>query len=102
VKTVGVAFAVSLGIDRSQKLAPLVVGTTMLVNSSCPNILSALDLTRPGALTTRSCSQKSQSSAEGLDSRIGSRRSPAMAVSFAIIVIVLQGAAGIVFDGCER
>ncbi|MBX6321203.1 MAG: methanol/ethanol family PQQ-dependent dehydrogenase [Rhodospirillaceae bacterium] len=49
VKSLAVAFTFSLGVDRGQESAPLVVGGTMYVVTPYPNILYALDLTRPGA-----------------------------------------------------
>jgi glucose dehydrogenase len=44
-----VAFTLSLGVERGQEAAPLVVGDTMYVVTPFPNILYALDLTKPGA-----------------------------------------------------
>ena len=42
-------FTFSLGIDRGEEAAPLVVDNTMYVVSAYPNNLFALDLTKPGA-----------------------------------------------------
>jgi PQQ-dependent dehydrogenase (methanol/ethanol family) len=42
-------FSFSLGVDRGQEAAPLVVGGTMYVVSAYPNFVYALDLTKPGA-----------------------------------------------------
>jgi len=50
VATLQVAFTFSLGVDRGQEAAPLVVGDTLYVVSPYPNILYALDLTQGGAL----------------------------------------------------
>src|SRR6266513_144604 len=44
-----VAFTFSLGVNRGQEAAPLVVNSTMYVVTSYPNFLYALDLTNPGA-----------------------------------------------------
>jgi len=44
-----VAFSFSTGVDRGQESAPIVVGNTMYVLTPFPNLLYALDLTRPGA-----------------------------------------------------
>jgi lanthanide-dependent methanol dehydrogenase len=44
-----VAWTFALGVLRGQEAAPIVAGDTMFVVSPYPNILYALDLTRPGA-----------------------------------------------------
>ena len=44
-----VAWTFSTGTDRGQEGAPLVVGDTLYIVTPYPNILYALDLTRPGA-----------------------------------------------------
>src|SRR5215218_5208287 len=44
-----VAFTFSTGVNRGQEAAPIVVGGTMYVLTPYPNILYALDLTKPGA-----------------------------------------------------
>jgi PQQ-dependent dehydrogenase (methanol/ethanol family) len=49
VKNLTVAFTFSTGVNRGQESAPLVVGSTMYVLSPYPNILYALDLSKPGA-----------------------------------------------------
>ena len=43
-------FSFSLGVDKGQEAAPLVVGSTMYVVSAFPNYVYALDLARDGAL----------------------------------------------------
>jgi PQQ-dependent dehydrogenase (methanol/ethanol family) len=43
------AWSFSTGVMRGQEAAPLVVGSTMYVVTPYPNILYALDLTKPGA-----------------------------------------------------
>ena len=49
VKNLQVAFTFSLGVNKGQEAAPLVVGNTMYIVTPYPNILYALDLTKPGA-----------------------------------------------------
>jgi PQQ-dependent dehydrogenase (methanol/ethanol family) len=49
VRNLKVAWTFSTGVNRGQEAAPIVAGTTMYVVSPYPNILYALDLTRPGA-----------------------------------------------------
>ena len=49
-KGLRVAWTFSVGVDRGQEAAPLVVGDTMYVVTSYPNILYALDLKKNGAL----------------------------------------------------
>ncbi|MDB5560278.1 MAG: PQQ-dependent dehydrogenase, methanol/ethanol family [Enterovirga sp.] len=49
VKGLQVAFTFSMGVNRGQESAPIVVNNTMYVVAPYPNILYALDLTQPGA-----------------------------------------------------
>jgi len=49
VKNLQVAFTFSLGVNKGQEAAPLVVGATMYIVTPYPNILYALDLAKPGA-----------------------------------------------------
>src|SRR5881227_1119377 len=49
VKNLKVAFTFSLGYNKGQEAAPLVIDNTMYIVSSYPNVLYALDLTKPGA-----------------------------------------------------
>ncbi len=44
-----VAFTFSTGVNRGQESAPIVVGDTLYLVTPYPNILYALDLSRPGA-----------------------------------------------------
>src|SRR4051794_29522835 len=44
-----VAFTFSTGVNKGHEAAPLVVGNTMYIVTPYPNILYALDLTKPGA-----------------------------------------------------
>ena len=48
VKNLQVAFTFSLGVNKGQEAAPLVVGATMYIVTPYPNILYALDLAQPG------------------------------------------------------
>jgi PQQ-dependent dehydrogenase (methanol/ethanol family) len=48
VKNLRVSWTFSTGVNRGQEAAPLVVGNTMYVVTPYPNILYALDLTKPG------------------------------------------------------
>ncbi|TPI32696.1 PQQ-dependent dehydrogenase, methanol/ethanol family [Mesorhizobium sp. B3-1-6] len=49
VKNLQVAFTFSTGVNKGQEAAPLVVGSTMYIVSPFPNIVYALDLSKPGA-----------------------------------------------------
>jgi alcohol dehydrogenase (cytochrome c) len=49
VSQLRVAFTFSMGVNKGQESAPVVVNNTMYVVSPYPNILYALDLTQPGA-----------------------------------------------------
>jgi PQQ-dependent dehydrogenase (methanol/ethanol family) len=49
VRNLKVAWTFSTGSDRGEEAAPLVVNNTMYVVTPFPNILYALDLTKPGA-----------------------------------------------------
>ena len=49
VSQLQVAFTFSIGVNKGQEAAPLVVDNTMYIVSPYPNILYALDLTKPGA-----------------------------------------------------
>jgi PQQ-dependent dehydrogenase (methanol/ethanol family) len=49
VKNLGVAFTFSTGVDKGQEAAPIVVDNTMYLITPYPNIVYALDLTKPGA-----------------------------------------------------
>ena len=48
VKNLKVAWTFSTGVNRGQEAAPIVAGNTMYVVTPYPNILYALDLTKPG------------------------------------------------------
>ena len=49
VKDLKVAFTFNTGTDRGHEAAPLVVNNTMYIVTPWPNLLYALDLTKPGA-----------------------------------------------------
>ena len=49
VASLKVAWTFPVGVQRGQEAAPLVVGHTMYVVTPYPNLLYALDLTKPGA-----------------------------------------------------
>ena len=49
VKTLKLAWTFSTGLTRGHEAAPLVVNNTMYIVTPYPNILFALDLTKPGA-----------------------------------------------------
>lgn len=49
VKNLQVAFTFSTGVNKGQEAAPLVVGNNMYVVTPFPNIVYALDLSKPGA-----------------------------------------------------
>lgn len=61
-----VAFSFSMGIDRGQESAPLVVADTLYVVSPYPNYLYALDLTKPGAPLKWKYDPKPDASAQGV------------------------------------
>src|SRR6478735_809136 len=49
VGKLAVAFTFSTGVNKGQEAAPLVVNNTMFLVTPFPNIVYALDLTKPGA-----------------------------------------------------
>jgi PQQ-dependent dehydrogenase (methanol/ethanol family) len=65
-KQLKVAWTFSTGTDRGQEGAPLVVGDTLYVVTPYPNILYALDLTRPGAPMKWSYRPETKPSAQGV------------------------------------
>src|SRR5690349_19556818 len=66
VGRLAVAFTFSTGVDRGQEAAPLVIGGTMYVLTPFPNILFALDLSRPGAPMKWKYEPKPRSAAQGV------------------------------------
>jgi len=66
VKSLQVAFTFSTGVNRGQESAPLMVGSTLYVLAPYPNILYALDLTKPGAPVKWRYDPKPEASAQGV------------------------------------
>jgi PQQ-dependent dehydrogenase (methanol/ethanol family) len=61
-----VAFTFSTGINRGHEAAPLVVDNTMYIVTPYPNILYALDLTKPGAPKKWTFSPKPAAASQGV------------------------------------
>ena len=61
-----VTFTFSVGVNRGQESSPLVIGGTMYVLSPYPNILYALDLTKPGAPLKWQYNPKPEAAAQGV------------------------------------
>jgi PQQ-dependent dehydrogenase (methanol/ethanol family) len=66
VKNLQPAFTFSTGVNRGQESSPLVVGNTMYVLSPYPNILYALDLTKPGAALKWQYNPKPEAASQGV------------------------------------
>jgi PQQ-dependent dehydrogenase (methanol/ethanol family) len=66
VKNLAIAFTFSTGVLRGQESAPLVVNNTMYIVTPYPNILYALDLTKPGAPVKWKYEPKPESAAQGV------------------------------------
>jgi PQQ-dependent dehydrogenase (methanol/ethanol family) len=66
VRNLGLAFTFSTGIAKGHEAAPLVVGGTMYIVTPFPNIVYALDLTKPGAPTKWTYKPKPLSAAQGV------------------------------------
>src|SRR4051794_41583583 len=79
VKSLQVAFTFSTGVNRGQEAAPLVVGSTIYVLSPYPNILYALDLTKPGAPPKWRYNPKPEAAAQGGARCDGGKRGPTLA-----------------------
>ncbi len=79
VKDLKVAFSFSMAVDRGQEAAPLVVGDTLYVVSPYPNILYALDLTKPGAPLKWSYEPKPEAASQGVACCDVVNRGPAFA-----------------------
>ena len=56
VKQLKVAWTFSLGVEKGQEAAPIVAGNTMFVVAPYPNIVYAIDLTKPGGPSSGSSS----------------------------------------------
>ena len=65
-KNLQVAFTFSTGVNRGQEAAPIVVSGTMFIVTPYPNILYALDLTKPGAPVKWKHEPKPEASAQGV------------------------------------
>jgi len=66
VKTLQPVFTFSLGVNRGQEAAPLVVGSSLYVVTAYPNILYALDLSKPGAPLKWTYEPKPSPAAQGV------------------------------------
>lgn len=66
VRNLGLAFTFSTGIAKGHEAAPLVVGNTMYIVTPFPNIVYALDLTKPGAPAKWTYRPKPLSAAQGV------------------------------------
>lgn len=66
VKSLKLAFTFSTGLTRGHEAAPLVVNNTMYLVTPWPNILYALDLTKPGSPLKWSFNPKPSASAQGV------------------------------------
>jgi len=66
VEKLEVAFTFSTGIDRGQEASPLVVGATLYVLTPYPDILYALDLTKPGAPVKWKYEPRPEAAAQGV------------------------------------
>jgi len=60
------AFQFSIGVERGQEAAPIVVGDTMYIVAPFPNHLYALDLTKPGPHLKWTFDPKADPSARGV------------------------------------
>ncbi|HEX2829165.1 MAG TPA: methanol/ethanol family PQQ-dependent dehydrogenase [Burkholderiales bacterium] len=65
-KDLRLAFTFSTGVVRGHEAAPVVVGHTMYIVTPYPNILYALDLTKPGAPTKWKFEPKPLAAAQGV------------------------------------
>jgi len=74
-----VAFTFSMGVDRGQESAPLVVDNTLYVVTPFPNILYALDLTKPGAPLKWKFDPEAKAAAQGVACCDVVNRGPAFA-----------------------
>jgi PQQ-dependent dehydrogenase (methanol/ethanol family) len=76
VKNLQVAFTFSVGTSRGQESAPIVVGHTLYIVSSFPNVLYALDLEKPGAPVRWRFEPKPEASSQGEACCEGVNRGP--------------------------
>jgi PQQ-dependent dehydrogenase (methanol/ethanol family) len=66
VKDLKLAFTFSTGVVRGHEAAPVVVGNTMYIVTPYPNVLYALDLTKPGAPTKWKFEPKPLAASQGV------------------------------------
>jgi PQQ-dependent dehydrogenase (methanol/ethanol family) len=66
VANLKVEFTFSTGVNRGQEAAPIVVGDTMYIVTPYPNIVYALDLTKPGAPQKWKFEPKPEAAAQGV------------------------------------
>src|SRR4051794_17379754 len=66
VKDLKVAWTFSTGVNRGQEAAPIIAEQTMFVVTPYPNILYALDLTKPGAPLKWKYEPKPSSASQGV------------------------------------
>jgi len=66
VKNLKLAWTFSTGLTRGHEAAPLVVNNTMYIVTPWPNLLYALDLTKPGAPAKWTYSPQPSSSSQGV------------------------------------
>ena len=66
VKQLKVAWTFSLGVEKGQEAAPIVAGNTMFVVAPYPNILYAIDLTKPGGAVKWKFEPKPAAAAQGV------------------------------------
>jgi PQQ-dependent dehydrogenase (methanol/ethanol family) len=66
VKNLQLAWSFSTGVNRGQEAAPIVVNNTMYIVTPYPNILYALDLTKPGSPLKWKFEPNPKAAAQGL------------------------------------
>jgi lanthanide-dependent methanol dehydrogenase len=66
VANLKVEFTFSTGVNRGQEAAPIVVGDTMYIVTPFPNIVYALDLSKPGAPQKWKFEPKPEAAAQGV------------------------------------
>ncbi|BDU16426.1 methanol/ethanol family PQQ-dependent dehydrogenase [Lysobacter auxotrophicus] len=66
VSSLKVEFTFSTGVARGQEAAPIIVGDTMYIVTPFPNVVYALDLSRPGAPTKWKYESRPRPPAQGV------------------------------------
>ena len=74
VRNLRLAFSFSTGSTRGHEAAPLIVGSTMYIVTPYPNVVYALDLTKPGSPPKWKYEPKPASSSQGRLLRRGESR----------------------------